>query len=94
MGRKNRNRYHKSLHQLAHERLKSMQAFGQSKRSDMQTGLSAGKIYSYAAYQTYKKHINYYLRWLKTAHPDATTLKAAKRHAREWLEMRADEKEG
>ena len=90
MGRKNNHKYHKSLHQLAHERLKSMQAFGQSKRADMQMGLSTDKIYSSATYQTYKKHINYYLRWLKTAHPDATTLRAAKRYAREWLEMRAD----
>ena len=92
MGRKNRNKYHKSLHQLAHDRLKSMQAFGQSKRADMQMGLSADKIYSYATYQTYKKHINYYLRWLKTAHPEVTTLRAAKRHAREWLELRADKR--
>ena len=94
MGRKSKTKYHKSLHQLAHERLGSMQAFGQSKHTDMLRGDTKDKIYSYSTYQTYKKHIGYYLRWLKTAHPEATTLKSAKRHAREWLESRADERTG
>lgn len=93
MGRKNQKKYHKTLHQLAHERLRSMQAFGQSKRADMLRGESGDKIYSYATYETYKKHVGYFLRWIKTAHPEATTLKAAKRHAREWLELRADAKD-
>lgn len=93
MGRKKRDRYHKTLHQLAHERLKSMQAIGQSKRADMLRGEAGDKIYSYATYETYKKHVGYFLRWLKTAHPEVTTLRAAKRHVKDWLELRADAKD-
>lgn len=48
MGRKNQKKFHKTLHQLAHERLRSMQAFGQSKRADMLRGETGDKIYSYA----------------------------------------------
>ena len=94
MGRKKNHKYHKSLHKLAHERLRSMQAFGQSKRGDVLRGITKDKIYSYSTYQTYKKHIGYYLKWLSGAHPGATTLRAAKHHAREWLESRADERTG
>ena len=93
MGRKNKSRYHKSLHQLVHERLQSMQAFGQSKRAAMIAGEDKGKIFSFATYQTYKKHIGYYLKWLHREHPEVTTLKAARRYAREWLEMRADQRD-
>ena len=93
MGRKKQKKYHKTLHQLIHERLESMQAFGQSKRADILHGETGDKIYSYSTYQTYKKHVGYYLRWLKEAHPEVTTLKAAKRHIREWLELRADAKD-
>ena len=93
MGRKNKSRYHKSLHQLVHERLQSMQAFGQSKRAAVTAGEDKGKIFSFATYQTYKKHIGYYLRWLHREHPEVTTLKAARRYAREWLELRADQRD-
>ena len=93
MGRKKRDRYHKTLHQLVHERLGSMQAFGQSKRVDILRGETEDKIYSYSTYQTYKKHVGYYLRWLKETYPEVSTLKAAKRHIREWLELRADTKD-
>ena len=34
MGRSKKNQYHKSLHQQIHERLVSLQAFGDSRRED------------------------------------------------------------
>ena len=93
MGRKNRKKYHKTLRQLAYERLHDMQAFGESKRLAKADGTAKYKIFSYATYTSYRKHINYYIDWLKRTHPEVTTLKAAKRYARDWLEERADQQD-
>lgn len=91
MGRNKRNQYYKDLHQQAYERLRSMQAFGESKRSDKSSGADRGKIYSYKTFQTYWQHIRYFIRWVRITHPECTTLKRARRHVNEWLQYRVDQ---
>lgn len=89
MGR-NSPKYQKDLHQQAYEKLTGMIAFGQSKRADALAGLDRDKIYSYATYEAYKKHIKYFIRWVKVNHPECTTLKSAKKYVNEWLQSRVD----
>ena len=91
MGRDKADRYRKTLHQQVYERLTSMQAFGESKLEAKRDGTMKNKIFSYDTYQTYKKHIGYFIHWLKEAHPDVTTLKAAKRYVNEWLTLRSEQ---
>lgn len=90
MGRNNKS-YRKDLHQQAYDKLVSMQAFGESKRAAVADGTAKGKIFSYSTYRDYWKHIKYFLKYVQGAHPECTTLKAAKRHMNEWLQRRADE---
>lgn len=92
MGRKNKE-YSISLSKQIYNRLTQMQAFGESKRDAMKDGTVGEKIFSYATYESYKKHIGYFVRWLKIEHPEVTTIKSAKRYVREWLEIRADQKD-
>ena len=88
MGRKNKN-YQKDLRQQAYERLKSMEAYGESKKEAMRDGITKEKIYSYNTFNTYWKHIRYYVDWVKKEHPEVTTLKSAKKYVNEWLDHRA-----
>lgn len=87
MGRRNK-KYYKTLHQQAHEKLTGMTAFGESKAEAKKDGTYKDKIYSYSTYQTYWKHIKYFLKWVQKTHPECTTLKSAKRHVNEWLALR------
>jgi len=89
MGRKNSSIYRKDLHQQAYDRLTGMQAFGESKKEAMADGTAKDKIFSFATYATYWKHIKYFVQWVGIRYPDCTTLKSAKRYVREWLENRA-----
>ena len=89
MGRKNKS-YRKDLHQQAHEKLGTMQAFGESKRAAVADGTAKEKIFSYNTYKDYWKHIKYFLKYEQQAHPECTTLKAAKKHVNEWLQSRVD----
>lgn len=91
MGRNNKKKYAKDLHQQAYEKLKGMIALGESKAAAKKIGAERDKIYSFATYQTYWKHIKYFLRWVKKVHPECTTLKAAKRHVNEWLQLRVEQ---
>ena len=91
MPKKNNKKYQKSLHQQAYERLNSMTAFGQSRQRAKQNGTDGEKIFSYATYHTYSKHIGYYFAWLKSAHPNVTTLKKARKYVSEWLQQRVDQ---
>lgn len=86
-----KNKYHKTLHKQAYERMVSMQRFGESKKVAKKDGTVKDKIFSRSTYDTYWKHIKYYLKWLKKNHPECTTLKAAKRHVNEWLQERVDQ---
>lgn len=60
MGRKNKE-YSISLSKQIYNRLTQMQAFGESKRDAMKDGTVGEKIFSYATYESYKKHIGYFV---------------------------------
>ena len=90
MGRKNKS-YSKDLHQQAYDRLTAMQAFGESKKEAMANGTAQDKIFSFNTYQTYWKHIKYFLKYIKEFHPECTTLKKAKKYVNEWLQTRVDQ---
>ncbi len=90
MGRKNKS-YSKDLHQQAYDRLTAMQAFGESKKEAMENGTAQDKIFSFNTYQTYWKHIKYFLKYIKEFHPECTTLKRAKKYVNEWLQTRVDQ---
>lgn len=95
MGRSDK-RYYKDLHQQAYDKLKDMMVFGQSRKADKEydrehgTDTVSGKIYSSCTYETYKQHINQYLKWLKINHPQITTLKKARKYVPEWLQSLVD----
>lgn len=82
----------RTLHQQAYDRLQKMQAFGDSKRLDKLENPEdfARKIYSFSTYQTYFKHIKYFIKWLQREHPEVKTLKKAEKFVPEWLQTRVD----
>lgn len=90
MGKKQKNKYYRDLKQQVYDRLTSMQAFGQKKSQDRITGLTADKIYSFSTYETYRKHCNYFVDYIKTEHPEVRNLKEAKKYVAEWLQMREE----
>lgn len=90
MGRKNK-KYYKDLHQQAYDKLTGMQAFGESKREAVADGTDRDKIFSFNTYQTYWKHTKYFIKWIQENHPECTTLKSAKKHVNEWLQIRVDQ---
>lgn len=82
----------RTLHQQAYDKLQKMQAFGDSKRLDKLENPEefARKIYSFSTYQTYFKHIKYFIKWLQKEHPEVKTLKKAEKFVPEWLQTRVD----
>ena len=65
MGHKKKDgRNSRTLHQQAYDKLQKMQAFGDSKRLDKLENPEdfARKIYSFSTYQTYFKHIKYFIK--------------------------------
>lgn len=98
MGHKKKNSDYRDLHQQAYDRLKGMLHFGDSKLADKKydrdhdTDIVSRKIYSYSTYQTYWKHIKYFLVWIKTEKPNVRTLGKAKDFVNEWLQTRVDAK--
>lgn len=96
MGHKKKSTDSRDLHQQAYDRLKRMQHFSDSKSADKKydrehdTDTVSGKIYSYGTYQTYWKHIKYYLKWVQTAHPEVKKLEKARKYVPEWLQTRVD----
>lgn len=89
MGRDQRKRYHKDLHQQVYDKLQSMLAIGESKREGMKNGTAQCKIYSYATYRAYWKSIKYFIAWLKEQHPEVSSMKKARKYVNEWLEVRS-----
>lgn len=89
MGRKNKG-YVKDLHQQAYEQMQGKLAIGQSRAEDKRNGVTKDKIYSYATYETYWRHIRYFIKWVRKSHPECTTLKKAKRYVPEWLAERVN----
>ena len=90
MGRRNKA-YSKDLHQQAYDRLKGMQAFGESKREAMANGTEKDKIFSVNTYKGYWKHTKYFIKYIKEQHPECTTLKSARKYVNEWLQARTDQ---
>ncbi len=86
MGRNNKS-YSKSIDQQAYEKLESMQAFGESRKAAKADGTASGKIFSYTTFRVYRNAVSRYLDWLRTAHPDCTTLAKARGFVSEWLAM-------
>ena len=90
MSRQNK-KYYKNLHRQAHEKLVSLQAFGESKAEAKQNGTYKKKIFSFSTYQTYWKQIKLFIKWVQKNHPECTTLKSAKKHVNSYLESRAED---
>lgn len=91
MGRDKSDRYHRSLHQQAYEKLKKMQAFGESRHEAKKDGSDKAKIYSYKTYQTYWQQTCYFLKWVRERHPECRNLKKARKYVNPWLQYLADE---
>jgi len=91
MGRKNKS-YSISLTKQIYNEFLSMQAFGDSKKTDRITGTDKDKIYSFDTFHTYYKHCKYFARYIKQTHPDCTTLRAAKKYVSEFLAFRSEQK--
>lgn len=93
MGRKNKS-YSKDLHQQAYEKLTSMCCFSQSKKEIIKLAstkyeanlLIKDKIFTNSTYKAYIKHTDHFLEYIKEHYPEATTLKAAKKYMKEWLD--------
>lgn len=90
MGRRNKA-YRKDLHQQAYEKLINMQHFGESKKEALQNDTYKEKIFSFNTYQTYWKHIKYFIKYVQKEHPECTTLKQAKKYVNEWLQTRVEQ---
>lgn len=84
--------FSRTLRQQAHDKLNQMKAFGQSKQQAKLDGTMDTKIFSKSTYNTYKKHINYYVDWLEKTHPECKTIKKAKKYVNEYLTMRDNQK--
>jgi hypothetical protein len=91
MGRDKSSKYRKTLRDQVYARLTGMLALGESKRQAIQDGSAQEKIFSNSTYKTYRKHIKYYLQWMKKNHPEVTTLKKAKKYVNAWLQSRVDQ---
>lgn len=89
MGRGNK-KYYKDMHQQAYDILNSMQSFGESKKEAVANGTADGKIFSFNTYKTYWKHTKYFIEYVKTEHPNCTTIKSARKYVNEWLESRVE----
>ena len=92
MGRKNKT-YSKSLKQQAREKLETMlkNGEGQSKKEAIANGTERDKIFSYNTYDTYRKHCDYFVDYVRKEHPECTTLRSARKYANEWLEKRQNQ---
>ena len=91
MGRKKSKYYKRTLHQQTYDRFQRMIAFGESKTDAKKNGTTGNKIYSKSTYQTYKKHINYFVKYIMKTHPEVKSMKKAKKYVTEWLELRVAE---
>ena len=89
MGRGNQ-KYRKNLHQQIHEKLVSLQAFGDSRAEDKKSGADRNKIYSFSTYKTYRRAAMRFVKYVTREHPECTTMKKAKRYVNEWLQTRVD----
>lgn len=89
MGKK--EQYHKDLTHQAADRLKGMQAFGESKKAAIEDGTAQYKIFSYGTYRTYWQQVRAFFRYVEREHTDTPTLKKARKYVREYLEKSVSE---
>ncbi|MQQ47579.1 hypothetical protein GEZ87_10375, partial [Streptococcus mitis] len=74
--------------------LEMFEAGKSSKRSyDKTIDDTKNKIYSEQTYKTYKKQFGYFMDWLGQEHPEAVTIKDARKYADEFLQFRMDKGE-
>ena len=95
---KNRKRKRNSIKVQAHQKLRSLLAIGDSKSKDKkeerdkEVDITSGKIYSYSSFESYWKHIKYFVKWLEKEHPECKNLDDAKKYAAIWLMERTNQK--
>lgn len=82
------NKKNKDLHQQAYDKLTSMLALGRSKIADKHEEGINKYIYENDTFETYWKHIKYFVNYVKKTHPECTKLKDARKYVNEWLEYR------
>ncbi len=86
----------RTLRQQAYDRLKRMESYGDNKYADKKydrehgTDITSRKIYSHNTFKTYKKHINYFLHWVRETHPEIKKLDKAQKYVSEWLQIRVE----
>ena len=86
----------RTLRQQAYDRLKKMESYGDNKYADKKydrehgTDITSRKIYSHNTFKTYKKHINYFLHWVRETHPEIRKLDKAQKYVSEWLQIRVE----
>lgn len=78
----------KDLHQQAYDKLTSMLAFGRSKNKDKHGEGIRKYIYQDDTFDTYWKHIKYFVNYVKKEHPECTKIKDARKYVNEWLNYR------
>lgn len=91
MGRDKRSKYKKTLYEQAYMRLEKMKSFGESKKAAKADGTMKDKIFSVSTYKNYIKHVKYFIHYIERNHPECTTLKAAKKYVKEWLQLRTEQ---
>lgn len=96
MGHCKKNQDKRTLRQQAYDWLKKMESYGDNKYADKrydrehETDITSKKIYSHSTFLTYKKHINYFIRWIRENHPEIKKLSKAKKYVPEWLQTRVE----
>lgn len=63
---------------------------GRSKRRDKKNKNDRDKIYSFSTYQNYWKQCKKFALYVMENHPEVTTLKAARKYVREYMQYRID----
>lgn len=91
MGRDKSYLYKKSLHQQAYEKMKGMQAFGESRHEAKRNGTDKNKIFAFKTYKTYWEQTQYFIRWVQSNYPQCKTLKKARKYVNPWLQYLVDD---
>ena len=80
--------FSRTMKEQAYDRLAKMKAFGESKQMAKLNGTTDEKIFSISTFNSYLKHINYFVDWLEREHPECKTFKKGKKYVNEYLTMR------
>ena len=91
MGRDKSSIYRKNLHQQAYEKMKGMQAFGESRHEAKMNGTDKNKIFAFKTYKTYWEQTQYFIQWVQRNYPQCKTLKKARKYVNPWLQYLVDD---